>query len=151
MKLKKLFEEINQNKEELKLKVSKIFTQIRNVINEREDKILIDIDDKFNNIYFKEEIIHNSENLPNKIKKSIEKGKLIEKERKQNKLNILINDCINIENNIEKEKEMYKNIEKNNLQKTKIDFLPQKESEINEFLEIIKNFGKIEIDTDFNF
>ena len=39
--LKNIFEEINQAKEELKIKVSKIFTQIRNVINEREDKILL--------------------------------------------------------------------------------------------------------------
>ena len=56
------------------MKVSKIFTQIRNVINEREDKILLEIDNKFNDIYFKDEIIHKCENLPNKIKKSIEKG-----------------------------------------------------------------------------
>ena len=52
-KLKILFEETNKNKEELKIKVSKIFTQIRNVINEREDKILLEIDNKFDDLYFK--------------------------------------------------------------------------------------------------
>ena len=74
---KKLFEEIDHNKEELKLKVSKVFTQIRNAINDREDKLLLEIDEKFNKKYFKEEVIHQNENLPNKIIKSIEKGKLL--------------------------------------------------------------------------
>ena len=66
--LKNIFEEINQAKEELKIKVWKIFTQIRNVINEREDKIILDIDEKFGDKYFKEEIVYQSKDLPNKIK-----------------------------------------------------------------------------------
>ena len=149
--LKKLFEEINQNKENLKMKVSKIFTQIRNAINERESEILSDIDEKLNSIYFNEEIIHNSENWPNKIKKSLEKGKLIEKEWNKNKLNILIYDCINIEKNIEKVKEMNKNIEKCKTQKNNIYFLPEKKNEINEFLKKIKNFDIIGSDFNFQF
>ena len=36
-KLKTIFEKINKNKEELKLKVQKIFTIIRNELNNRED------------------------------------------------------------------------------------------------------------------
>ena len=50
--LKELFEEINKNKEDLKLKVQEIFTKIRNALNEKEDKLLNDIDEQFNNIYF---------------------------------------------------------------------------------------------------
>ena len=42
--LKTIFEKINQNKEELKLNFLKIFTKIRNALNEREDEILSDID-----------------------------------------------------------------------------------------------------------
>ena len=148
--LKKIFEEIQGAKEELKMKVSKIFTQIRNELNEREDKILFDIDDKFNNIYFKEEIIHRSENLPNELKKSIEKGKLIEKEWNYKKLNKLINDCISIENNITNIKDINENIGKCNLNKNKIVFIPEKENEVNEFLEKIKIFGKIEINNEDN-
>ena len=37
--LKSLFEKINKNKEELKIKIQKIFTKIRNEINVREDEI----------------------------------------------------------------------------------------------------------------
>jgi chaperonin cofactor prefoldin len=39
-KLKITFDKINDNKEELKLKIQKIFTKIRNALNDREDKIL---------------------------------------------------------------------------------------------------------------
>ena len=87
--LKKIFEKINETKEELKIKITKIFTQIRNVINEREDKILLEIDEQFDKLYYKEEIIHRSENLPHNIKKIIEKGKLIEKDWNNNKINFL--------------------------------------------------------------
>ncbi len=48
--LKKIFEKINETKEELKIKITKIFTQIRNVINEREDKILLEIDEQFDKL-----------------------------------------------------------------------------------------------------
>ena len=75
----------------------------------------------------------------------MEKRKLIEKEWNNNKLNILINDCINIENNINNIKEMEEKIKKSNLNKNKILFLPKKENEINEFLEKIKKFGNIEV------
>ena len=50
--LKSIFEEINKNKEELKIKVQTIFTKIRNVLNEKEDKLIYDIDEQYNNIYF---------------------------------------------------------------------------------------------------
>ena len=67
--LKKINEEINKNKEDLKLKIQTIFTKLRNALNEKEDKLLSDIDNEYDNIYFKEEIIKESEKLPNKIKK----------------------------------------------------------------------------------
>ena len=77
--IKIIFEEINKSKEELKLKIQTIFTKIRNALNEKEDKLLLDIDNKYDEIYFKEDLIKESERLPNKIKKSIDKGKIIEK------------------------------------------------------------------------
>ena len=53
-KIKIIYEKINKEKEELKLKIQKIFTNIRNEINNREDKLLIDIEniDKYINILF---------------------------------------------------------------------------------------------------
>ena len=49
-KLKKITIKIEESKEELKLKISKIFTRLRNAINERENEIIIDIDNRFNEI-----------------------------------------------------------------------------------------------------
>ena len=133
--LKDIFENINKNKEELKIMISKIFTQIRNTINQREDEILIEVDQKFDNLFFKEDIIHLGENLPNKIKIALEKGKIIEKEwnGKNYKLNSIINDCIDIEKKIEKINDINKIIEKCNLNNSQIHFFPEKENDINNF------------------
>jgi len=74
--LKSIFENVEKNKEEVKINIQKVFTKLRNYINEREDELLMDVDKKFNELYFNEEIIKESENLPNMIQTSIEKGKL---------------------------------------------------------------------------
>ena len=84
--LKIIFEKMNKDKEELKLKVQNIFTKIKNALNDKEDKLLFDIDENYNNIYFKEDLIKQSEKSPNKTKKSIEKGKIIDKEWNENNL-----------------------------------------------------------------
>ena len=75
---------MNENKENLKLKIQKIFTKIRNSLNEREDKLQLEIDEKFNRDYFNENIMIESKKLPNKIKMSLEKGK------KQMKIGMMI-------------------------------------------------------------
>ena len=64
------------------------------MINEREDKLLLEIVKIYNN-YFNEDIIKKGEKLPKKIKISLEKGKLIDKEWENNDLLSYINDCIN--------------------------------------------------------
>ena len=98
-KFKLFYEKINKIKEDLKKKILKIFTKIRNTVNEREDELLLEVDKMFGKECFKENIIIKSEKLPNNIKKSIEKGKLIDKEwNNKNKLNLLIKECIDIEN-----------------------------------------------------
>ena len=142
--LKQFVEKINENKEELKLKIQKIFTQIRNALNNREDELLLEVDKTFDNIYFKEEIIKVGENLPNKIKASVEESELLDKEYKENKLSLFINNCLNIENNIKKIKNIEESIKKcNDSVNIKLNFYPEDEKKINEFLDVIKNFGKI--------
>ena len=143
--LKVIIEKINQKKEELKLNIQKLFTKIRNTLNEREDELLIEIDKYFENTYFKEDIIKETEKLPNKINISLEKGKIIDNNwSNENILNSLINDCINIENNIRDINIIKENIKKcNNLNSLKIHFFPKEENEINKFIEKIKTFGKI--------
>ena len=150
--LKTIIEKINQNKEELKLNIQKLFTKIRNILNEREDELLIEIDKYFENTYFKEDIIKESEKLPNQIQISLEKGKIIDNNwSNENILNSLINDCINIENNIKDINIVKENIKKcNNLNNLKINFYPKEENEINKFIEVIKTFGKISTFTPIN-
>ena len=142
--LKLLFEKVNENKEELKLKIQKIFTKIRNSLNEREDILLQEIDTRFNNLFFNEDIIKETEKLPNKIKISLEKGKEIEKEWNDDKLNALINDCINIENNIKNINIINEIIKKCDRNKNiTIKFYPQNEEGMKEILDSIRIFGKI--------
>ena len=121
--LKILFTKINENKEELKLKIQKIFTKIRNELNNKED------------------LIKESEKLPNKIKLSLEIFKLSDKmENSEYKILSLINDCINIENNITKINQINiinETIKLNN--DLEIMFFPNE----SEMIEKIKKFGEI--------
>ena len=147
-KIKILYEKINEKKEELKLKIQKIFTKIRNILNDREDELLLEVEKKYDDLYFKEELIKESEKLPSNIKISLEKGKSTDKEWDNNKLNSNINDCINIENNIQNINIINDNIKKynNNNNNINIQFSPEEDKQINSFLEKIKNFGEINTD-----
>ena len=131
-----------KDRDNLKLKVQSIFTMIRNTINDREDEILSEIDNTFKNTYFNEKFIKTKEKLQKQIKLSLEKGKLIDEEKEwdYNKLNSYINDCINIEKNINIVNNNNKNI--NELKKIKFEFSP-KEYLLELFLDYIKKFGKI--------
>ena len=144
--LKKNYLIINENKEKIKMMVHKIFTEIRNSINKREDELMIEVDKIYDNTFFKESLIKESEALPNKIKALIKRGNFEENEWKEKiKLPKLINECIFIENNIRDIKIIDENIKKNNsIQNLNIVFEP-KEDEINNFLEKIKQFGNISI------
>ena len=140
--LKKLFEIIENNKEKLKLKVQKIFTKIRNVLNEREDQLILEIDNQFENLYFKKEFIKEGEILPEKIKISLENGKKIDKDWNNDKLKLMINNCLTIENNIIYIKDIDKLLKKYNSIKYDIKFTPE-DNEFDDFLKKIKNFGNI--------
>ena len=98
--LKNILDNIAIKKEELKTKIQKIFTNIRNVINERENKILSEVDNQFDKVFLNEDIIKDSEKIPNKIKNSLDQSKKMDNNWDDNKLNELIYECINIENNI---------------------------------------------------
>ena len=133
---------MNENKENLKLKIQNIFTKIRNTINNREDELLLEADKYFNNLLFNKDIIKDGEKLPNKIKESLERGKLIYKKWNNNKSNILLKDCLNIENKIKEINLINKKISKGKSKNIIIKFNP-KEDGIDYFLTKIKNFGKI--------
>ena len=139
--MKEIFENVEKNKDDLKLKVQKSFTKIRTALNEREDKLLEEIDNLFNKRYFNEDIINKGEKLPKKIKVSLDKGKQINKEWDNENLISYINDCINIENNIKNIdiiKESINKYKTNN--KVKIEFSPNEES-LNDFIKTINSYG----------
>ena len=142
--LKEIYQKIIDNKEELKKEVSNIFTKIRNAVNKREDELLLEIDNTFDNLFFKEDLIKQGEKLPNDIKSSLEKGKIIDNDNyKIDKLSVFISDCINIENNINNIQLIKNNIDKNNNTEITINFLPKEEKGIDELINKIKIFGKI--------
>ena len=144
--LKKIYEIINDKKEKLKVKIQKLFTEIRNALNEREDLLLLDVDKKFDEYFFNEEFIRKSEKLPKLVKISLEKGKINEKEwEDENTLNKLINNCIIIENNIENINLVYSKIDSYKTKKDSEFELEPKRDETNEFLENIKSYGKIKL------
>ena len=144
IELKDLFEKIEKDKDELKLHVQKIFTRIRTVLNEREDELLNEIDKYFNNHFFDENVLKEGEKLPNKIKNSLKRVNSMDKEWDDINLNKYINNCIMIENDIEKINLINQQINKCLGNDTsQIIFFPN-EDNINIFLAKIKSFGKID-------
>ena len=67
------FDKINENKEALKINIQKIFKKLRNSINNREETLLKEIDEKFDDLFLKKNIIKESNKLQNKVKNSLEK------------------------------------------------------------------------------
>jgi len=142
--LKSMFNKIDERKEEIKSKIQNIFTKIRNALNERENELLLEVDNKYNDIFCNENIIKESEKLPNQIKLSLERGVLINFENDNNKnLSSILNDCINIEENISKIKLINDNIKKINLNSS-IEFeFDLGEEKFEEYVSKIKTLGQL--------
>ena len=136
---------MNESKEELKTKISKIFTGIRNAINDREDEILSEVDNLYNELFVQEDLIKKCEKLPSKIKLSLEKGKLIDKEWNSDKykLNSKINDCINMENNIKNIIEINKSFNQCYSNKININFSSENDNDIKELMKILEKYKKM--------
>jgi hypothetical protein len=97
--IKDIINKTGQKKEQIKYDIQKLFTNFRNYLNNKEDELLLNIDNKFDEFSFDLDIKKNTQ-LEKKIKVSLETGKKIEQNWEKYKLNSVINDCINIENNI---------------------------------------------------
>jgi len=146
IKLKNILEENNEKREELKVNIQKVFTKLRNSLNDREEQLLLEVDTEFNKKFYFEDIIKKIDKYPNQVKRFLEKGKLIDEQwnNKNNKINLLINDCLNIENNINEIKDFNDKKEKLNELKICFEFLPDS-NEISDFLNKINKFGSINI------
>ena len=148
-KIKQNLEDINIKKEEMKIDIQKIFTKIRNEINNREDELLLKVDKKFDNLLLKENDLKNFEKLSEKIKISLNEKKLLDKEWKDENLISLINDCINIENNIKDIKKINDNLKKSNSKKIYSVDNSFQEEQINQFIKTIKTLGDIYYNFEF--
>ena len=142
--LKEMLEKINNNGEKVKLKIQKIFTTIRNEINNREDELLLEVDKQLNKLFFNEEFVKNAEKLPNNIKISLNKGRKTEERWNDNELGLLINNCIKIEKNIEEINKINEKIHNyNTMNDIEVKFSPPNEFKLDNILEIIQNYGKV--------
>ena len=141
--LKIIFEEATKNKEELKINIQTIFTKLRNELNNREKELLLEVDNKFENLNFKEDAIKEFEKLSKKIKFSLEKGKSIEKEyyTNENKLCFLINACLNLEKEVKEIEQINNNMQKYNYNKIRFNFINDNEADT--LLKSIKSFGNL--------
>ena len=119
-KLKQAYEEISEKKEKLKIKIQKLFTQIRNEINKREDQLLFKVEKVFEQYFFNKNLNKDLDRIINQINLSITKGKILLDEFNHNNNNNLI-------------KKNYNKYEQN--KRKKID-LKLKEEELNFLLNI---------------
>ena len=122
------------NKETLKIKIKNIFDQIKEAVNEREKEILTKIDYLLDNDF--QYLVINEEKKYKRtfteINDSIEKSKeLVEESNNINKMNKYINECLNIENNVQKlGNDIIKIKEKINIENINsgIKFYPEKDT-----------------------
>ena len=147
-KLNKISEIINDNKEDLKFKIQKIFTKIRSAVNDREEILLAEVDNAFDEIISRKDFIKESESLPNKIKKSLDKAKTVDNQWNNKELSDLIKDCLNIEKNFKEINLVNDKMNRFNLREienTKLKFNPA-ENELDYVMKEISRFGKISFD-----
>ena len=138
--IKLINEKVEEDKDKLKSEIQNIFTKVRNLINKKEEEILLKIDNKYEALYFNKNYISEIEKLPDKINKSLEKGKIIQNDIEKYKLNSLINDCLNIENSIVKINDIHSNITKFKSTSNKKNFIINQQAfqQLFEFINTLK-------------
>ena len=101
-------------------------------------KLIINLNKLFSN----NKVIKESEKLPFKIKESLEKGKIVDNDWNDNhKLSLIINNCINIEDNIKNLIIINDNIKKCKLNNNKNITLDIEDEYLDTFIKTIKSFG----------
>ena len=95
-----MYEKLNTNKESLKKIIQQEFTKLKNILNNREDELLNEIETIFND-YCDDDKIKKSQKIDKQIKTTLDKSKNLDKYLNDNNyLNYLISICIDIENTI---------------------------------------------------
>ena len=142
--MKNIIEKINEKKEDIKKYVMKIFTELRNAINNREDELLKEIDQRFDDIYFNENNIKENEIIKNDLKIYLNQNKNIKAKNIDlipfiNELDKLNEKYGNIENKIKQLSIIY---DKSKNYDMKMEFKPG-HGGVGEILNKLRNFGDI--------
>ena len=142
--MKNIIDNFGEKKNEIKMKIQQSFIKIRTELNNKEDQLLSELDNFFDNTFFKEDIMEEIEKLPDKIKSALElddekdNNDSIENNKKEVNIISLIKDCLSVENYIKEINLMNEKIKKHkNLDNLQIDFIYNDETIIGE----INNFG----------
>jgi len=139
-----IIERVNPIKENIVLNIKNIFNDLRIELDEREQELLNEVENVYNKHFFSEYHLKECNKFPTKIKYNIEKAKNVldnwDEGEKNGKLNLLINDCINIENNILDLKNIQDKI--NSLTKKSTLQLSIDNNDVEIISEKIKNLGK---------
>ena len=140
-----IIERVNPIKEKIISNIKNIFNDVRILLDELSQDLLNDVENLYNQNFFSENYLRECNKLPTKIKYNIEKGKNVldnwKEGEKVGKMNSLINDCINIENNVEDLKNIQDKI--NSLNSKSTLQLCFDENDIEIISEKINNLGKI--------
>ena len=146
--IKIVFQNMDKNKKELQINIQKIFIKIRKAVNERENEILLKVDELFSNNSNKEkEMNEEYDKFINKIKDLLKQSKNgienLNRNKDYNKLSSFINDCINIEKSLLniKNKDNLINLKKEI--SSNIKFSPCEGDELNQIISNLNKFGNI--------
>ena len=145
---KSMIQELTKKKEELILEIQKVFTKIRTIINEREDKLLAEVEEIYKNKFYDEKIVKESEKLPLKVKNCLDSIEVLnEIKNKEDELCSEINYYIEFEDNLNRIKYIKGAINNcNSNSGKKISF----KYNTKELENIIKQFGIVIINEDEN-
>ena len=141
--LKIIFEKTVKDKEELNIKIKNTFAKIRSTLNNREEEILMEVNNLFNDMLCDKKTIDECDSLSEKLKLSLESKNKIESNKSD--LILFINECTNIEKNIKEINKVDKYIKKYKYEGYKEIKFQSNDENIDMILGYIKILGKITV------
>ena len=143
--IKIIFDRTNPIKEDIIMNIKNIFDNFRILLDNREKELLEEVENIYSKNFFDENFLKESDKFPTKIKYNLDKGKNVldnwEEGERNGKLNLLINDSINIEKNIQELQTIKDKINSLNT-RSKLQFCTYND-DIEVISEKIKNLGKV--------
>jgi hypothetical protein len=142
--MENLLDNFKDQKEKIKLKIMNIFTEFRNALNSREDELLEEIDKRFNEIYYTENLIKENRVIEKQTKIYLDKNKILNINNIDiiqfiNEIDILTKNQESIENKINKLSTLFDKVKNYEIE---MEFRPCSGG-VGNLLKKIRNFGDI--------